>query len=55
MQKLKEFPQLGRLVPELSIPSVKEITFQNYRIIYRTVNDYVEIITTFHGSPLLKL
>ncbi|MEJ2252360.1 MAG: type II toxin-antitoxin system RelE/ParE family toxin [Candidatus Lokiarchaeota archaeon] len=55
VQKLKEFPKLGRLVPELSIPSVREIIFQNYRIIYRTMNDYIEIITVFHGSRLLKL
>lgn len=55
VQKLKEFPKLGRSVPELDIPSVREIIFQNYRIIYRTMNDYIEIITVFHGSRLLNL
>ena len=55
VQKLKEFPNIGRIVPEVNIPSVREIIFQNYRIIYRTMNDFVEIITVFHGSRLLRL
>ena len=55
VQKLKEFPNLGRVVPEVYILSVREIIFQNYRIIYRTMTDYIEIITVFHGSRLLNL
>jgi len=55
VQKLKEFPNIGRIVPEVNIPSVREIIFQNYRIIYRTMNDFIEIITVFHGSRLLRL
>ncbi len=55
VQKLKEFPNMGRIVPEVNIPSVREIIFQNYRIIYRTMNNFVEIITVFHGSRLLRL
>jgi addiction module RelE/StbE family toxin len=55
VQKLSEFPNMGRIVPEINIPSVREIIFQNYRIIYRTMNNFVEIITVFHGSRLLRL
>ena len=55
VQKLKEFPKMGRIVPEVNILSVREIIFQNYRIIYRIMIDYIEIITVFHGSRLLKL
>ena len=55
VQKLKEFPNIGRLVPEVNITSVREIIFQNYRIIYRNMIDYIEIITIFHGSRLLRL
>ena len=29
VQKLKEFPNIGRMVPEVNIPSVREIIFQN--------------------------
>ncbi|MBY9006402.1 MAG: type II toxin-antitoxin system RelE/ParE family toxin [Candidatus Lokiarchaeota archaeon] len=46
---------MGRIVPEINISSVREIIFQNYRIIYRTKIDYVEIITVLHGSRLLRL
>ena len=55
VQKLKEFPNIGRFVPEVNITSVREIIFQNYRIIYRNMIDYIEIITIFHGSRLLRL
>ena len=55
VQKLKEFPNIGRIVPEVNIPTVREIIFQNYRIIYRIMNDLVEIITVFHASRLLRL
>ena len=46
---------MGRVVPEVNNPSVREIIFQNYRIIYRNLINYVEIVTVFHGSRLLRL
>ena len=55
VQKLNDFPNIGRVVPETNVPTIREIIFQNYRIIYRFINDMVEIITIFHGSRLLKL
>jgi addiction module RelE/StbE family toxin len=55
VQKLKEFPNIGRMVPEVNIPSVREIIFQNFRIVYRIIDDLIEIITVFHGSRLLRL
>jgi len=55
VQKLKDFPNIGRVVPEVNNPSVREVIFQNYRIIYRKMNKYVEIITIIHGSRLLRI
>jgi len=55
IQKLKIFSNIGRIVPELNNLSVREIIYQNYRIVYRIKNDYVEIITVIHGSRLLIL
>lgn len=55
VQRLKVFPNMGRVVPEVNILSVREIIFQFYRIIYRIIVDYIEIITVFHGIRLLKL
>lgn len=55
VQKLNDFPNIGRIVPEVDISSIREIIFQNYRIIYRNQIDYVEILTIIHGSRLLRI
>ena len=55
IQKLKIFPNIGRVVPETNNPSIREIIFQNYRIVYRNMIEYIEIITIFHGSRSLKI
>ncbi len=55
IQKLKDFPNIGKIVPEVNNPSVREIIFQNYRIVYRNMDNYVEIITVIHGSRLLRI
>jgi len=55
IQKIKDFPNIGRIVPEVNNPSIREIIFQNYRVIYRNKIEYVEIITVLHGSRLLRI
>ncbi len=55
VQRLKDFPNIGRVVPEVNNPSVREIIFHNYRIVYRNMDKYVEIITVIHGSRLLRI
>lgn len=32
-KKLKSFPKLGRMVPEYNMENIREIIFQNYRIV----------------------
>lgn len=34
VRKLHEFPLIGRKVPEADLDNVRELIFQNYRIIY---------------------
>ena len=42
---------MGRRVPEnRGEDEIRELLFQNYRIIYRVVPDRIEIITVLHGS-----
>lgn len=55
VQKLKEFPNMGRIVSEINVPSVGELIFQNYRIVYRIIDDIVEIITVFYVNRFLRL
>jgi toxin ParE1/3/4 len=47
-------PQMGRVVPELRNPEVRELIVGAYRIVYRHRHDAVEIVTIFHGSRLLR-
>lgn len=35
VDRLKDFPESGRDVPEVKRPGIREIIFKNYRIIYR--------------------
>jgi len=51
---LKEFPQMGRKVPESDDPNDRELIFQRYRIIYNFSHDIVTIEMIIHGSRLLK-
>ncbi len=50
IDKLADFPKIGRKVPEANNPDVREILFQNYRIIYRIHHDSIQIIAVIHGS-----
>ena len=47
-------PQIGRVVPEISRPEIRELLFKNYRITYRIKKDYTEILTVFEGNRLLN-
>ena len=40
-------PQIGRIVPEISNPSIREIIAKKYRIIYKVQHDAIEILTVF--------
>ena len=55
-RRLKNHPYSGRKVPEYNIPTLREIIYRPYRIIYR-VNEkesQIEILTVYHGSRLLE-
>jgi addiction module RelE/StbE family toxin len=54
IENLESFSKIGRQVPELENPNVREIIFKNYRIVYRILNERIQIITIIHGSRLLK-
>ena len=52
---LEEFPQFGRKVPEDDNPTLREILYKNYRIIYLIQETHLEIISIIHGSRMLKI
>lgn len=52
------FPEIGRVVPEYSLPTMREITVRSYRIVYRVdhTRKFVEIARVWHaarGTPEL--
>lgn len=50
IDQLEQFPDSGRIVPELDDPSIREIVRSPYRIVYRRNNETVELLTIFHAS-----
>ena len=39
------------MIPELGIPSIREVIVGNYRMMYRIMeDDHVEILTIHHGA-----
>ena len=49
---LQNFPELGRIVPERSQPTIREIVVGNYRIVYRVRHEQktLEILRVWHGA-----
>lgn len=54
VRRLENFPESGRIVPELFNKNIREIIMGSYRIIYRIKYDTVEILTIYHSARLLK-
>ncbi len=49
--RLDAFPLSGRVVPEAERDDIREVIFQNYRVIYWVMDkDRIDILTVLHGS-----
>ena len=48
-------PLMGRIVPELANPDIRELVFKKYRIIYRLNEKRIEILTVFEGHRLMRI
>lgn len=49
------FPRLGRQVPEFGDETLREVIFQNYRIVYRIDGDRVGVVVVRHGAMNLPV
>ncbi len=54
VERLLIFPESGRIVPEYNQKDLREIIFQNYRIVYRIKSNAIEIVTITHGARLME-
>ena len=50
-KRLDIFPYSGRLVPEFKDASIREIVFENYRVIYKVIEtERIDILAVFLGA-----
>jgi len=52
--KIKEFPEKGRIVPEIRRKNIREVFCFEYRIIYRIESKRIFVLTVCHMKQLLK-
>jgi addiction module RelE/StbE family toxin len=52
VRALREWPEMGRVVPELNDPSVREIVHGSYRIIYELLGEpsVIFVLRFWHGA-----
>ena len=51
---IKEFVELGRIVPELGDSSIREIFVYSYRLIHKIDSNSVLFVAVIHGKRLLE-
>ena len=52
---LSDKPRMGRTVPELANPDIRELIFKRYRIVYRLKANCIEILTVFEGHRRIRI
>jgi len=53
-RSLIDFPKIGRVVPELGNPNIRELFIREYRLIYHVEKHGVVILGLIHGKRDLK-
>lgn len=49
-ETLTEFPEIGRIVPEVSDQNVRELIVYSYRLVYEISAGGIEILAIIHGK-----
>ncbi|MFH1857499.1 MAG: type II toxin-antitoxin system RelE/ParE family toxin [Candidatus Omnitrophota bacterium] len=47
---LNDFPEMGRVVPEVGETNVRELFFYSYRVIYEITPESISILAIAHGK-----
>ncbi len=55
VERLHDFPESGRIVPEIKNKVFREIISGNYRVIYTYENSKILILTVRHGKQILPV
>lgn len=54
VERLADFPESGRIVPEVGARRIREVIFGTYRVIY-SVTEQIDILTVRRSSQLLRM
>jgi len=54
VERLAEFPESGRVVPEFAVPRLRELIHPPFRIVYRLDGDRVRIVRVWRSARLMK-
>ena len=49
-ENLRRFPEIGRIVPEIDDPKIREILIYSYRLIYEVLPDGVQVLALIHSK-----
>ncbi|MBF0559758.1 MAG: type II toxin-antitoxin system RelE/ParE family toxin [Nitrospirae bacterium] len=49
-EKLNLFPEVGRIVPEIGDPHIRELLIYSYRLIYEVFPNRVEVLALIHSK-----
>lgn len=55
VDRLRQSPKRGRVVPEVGREQIRELLYRNHRLIYRLDPDSISILTIRYGRRLLDL
>jgi len=53
IEQLGKFPESGLIVPEMSRNNIRELIYENYRIVYRIESEQISILTVRHFKQIL--
>lgn len=55
IERLAEFPESGRIVPEFGVPALREVIHPPFRIVYRLGADRVRIVRVWRSERLMRM
>ncbi len=55
--RLRQFPEMGRMVPELDRGDIREVIWRSYRVVYQYIagQDEVRILTVFRAERMFEI
>ena len=52
--KVKEFPLIGRMLPEIGDENIRERFIYSYRLVYKIQQQRILIVAVIHGKRLIE-